>query len=169
MFFRYGKIEPIKQSAALQKEDIMKNSIGSSIKTLAFALALLILVGAIVYGVILIGDLPLMGIIVIAGGILLAVVVYYVLTGFGQLVENSDIIAERYRHENESKQRKQEERQKKAERKKLTDGSVPEMEFIEFDCPFCGENLSFTKADLADGSVICPYCEKPVDVDAALR
>lgn len=147
----------------------MKNSIGSSIKTLAFALALLTLVFAIISGVIVIGETPFLGFIIIAGGILLAVVVYYVLTGFGQLVENSDIIAERYRLENESKQRKQEERQKKAERKKLADSSVPEMEFIEFDCPFCGEKLSFTKADLADGSVICPYCEKSVDVDAALR
>ena len=147
----------------------MKNSIGSSIKTLAFVLALLTLVGAIVYGLIVIGDMPLVGILAIAGGILIAVTIYYVLTGFGQLVENSDIIAERYRLENESKQRKQEERQKKTERKKLLDRSVPETEFIDFDCPFCGEKLSFPKSELADGSVICPYCEKTVDPKEVLK
>ena len=147
----------------------MKNSIGSSIKDLAIVASILIGLGAIISGVSVIRFMTLTGLLIIGGGILLAVISYYVLAGFGQLVENSDIIAERYRLENESKQRKQEERQKKAERKKLTDSSVPEMEFIEFDCPFCGEKLSFTKADLADGSVICPYCEKSVDVDAALR
>ncbi len=147
----------------------MKNSIGSSIKGLAIVASILIGLGAIISGVSVIRFMILTGLLIIGGGILLAVISYYVLTGFGQLVENSDIIAERYRHENESKQRKQEERQKKAAQKKLQDSSVPETEFIEFDCPFCGEKLSFTKADLADGSVICPYCEKSVDVDAALR
>ena len=147
----------------------MKNSIGSSIKGLAIVASILIGLGAIISGVSVIRFMTLTGLLIIGGGILLAVISYYVLTGFGQLVENSDIIAERYRGENESKQVEQLERQKKAAQKKLQDSSVPETEFIEFDCPFCGEEICFTKSEIKGGSVICPYCENNVDVKEALK
>ena len=115
------------------------------------------------------GFLVLNGLIVVVLGPIVAWVSSWLLYGYGQLIENSDIIAEEYRRKNEkpaTKNNVREEKQKVEQEPQLVEDigmiianpDVEDDEFIDIICPNCKAELSYTKEQLQNGEVPCPIC-----------
>ncbi len=142
------------------------NNVGGKLKGVSIIVIILGVVISAVYGITIIGDSLLAGIAVIAAGILGTLIFGFVLYGLGQIVDNTDEIAEHYRRVNDarSKKEKAEEKKRKANEpklvaKKLSSSSVDPDEFIDITCPGCGEMLSFPKAELIEKRrLVCPEC-----------
>lgn len=77
----------------------MFDNIGGKIKFLAKVTCILEALAGVIYGfIILVGDTNFLGLLIMFFSPLVAWVASWLLYGFGQLIENSDIIAERYQH-----------------------------------------------------------------------
>lgn len=148
------------------------NNIGDKLKGLAVLVICIGVILAVLFGLNYIRDSILTTILVIAGGILSTLILGFALYGLGQIVDNTDVIAEHYRRVNkiESKQDFQDEVERiKAEiteaRRKLYSESVPLDAGIDVTCPECGASLTYTKGELLnDAELKCPECGGKVDV-----
>ena len=161
----------------------MYDNIGEKIKWLAKIFCLIGIIGSIVSGfAIIVTDVDMIwivGVLVAVGGSLVSWIGSFFIYGFGQLIENSDIIAkrERMRRETEPEERTNKERaaQNKPELRDADtqdeecyashDVSIQEGEgYIDSFCPSCGEKLSFPKSSYAENEFLtCPYCNEPFD------
>ena len=113
------------------------------------------------------------GILVIVVGVLVSWIGSFRLYGFGQLVENTDILAGQYRKAEVRKEWSPQEvqkvksalREKKANKKEsVVDAKINENEWIDLICPSCGETLSFTKEQIrSNPQVDCPNCGFEID------
>ena len=91
--------------------------------------------------------------------------------GFGQLIVNTDIIAEHYGRQNEKHEKyvqKKKETEVKAHTQKakvkIKDDNVDEEAFIDITCPHCKEMISFKKRTIVEEKIIeCPFCENKID------
>lgn len=150
-------------------------NIGNKIKGLAQMAFVVEAIAAVITGIALMAsdeDLILYGLLVLIAGPIIAWVSSWLLYGFGQLIENSDIIAEEYNRKNEkhekvvekNKERKQEQR-KKAIKATIVNPEISEDEFIDITCPNCKAELSFTKGQLQSGEELtCPMCDAHISV-----
>lgn len=150
-------------------------NIGNKIKGLAQMVFVVEAIAAVITGIALMAtdeDLILYGLLVLIVGPIIAWVSSWLLYGFGQLIENSDIIAEEYNRKNEkhekvvekNNERKQEQR-KKAIKATIVNPEISEDEFIDITCPNCKAELSFTKGQLQSGEELtCPMCDTPISV-----
>lgn len=150
-------------------------NIGNKIKGLAQMAFVVEAIAAVITGIALMAsdeDLILYGLLVLIAGPIIAWVSSWLLYGFGQLIENSDIIAEEYNRKNErhekvveqNNERKQEQR-KKAIKATIVNPEISEDEFIDITCPNCKAELSFTKGQLQSGEELtCPMCDTPISV-----
>ena len=150
-------------------------NIGDKIKGLAQMVFVVEAIAAVITGIALMAtdeDLILYGLLVLIVGPIIAWVSSWLLYGFGQLIENSDIIAEEYNRKNEkhekvvekNKERKQEQR-KKAIKATIVNPEISEDEFIDITCPNCKAELSFTKGQLQSGEELtCPMCDAPISM-----
>jgi DNA-directed RNA polymerase subunit M/transcription elongation factor TFIIS len=153
----------------------MYDNIGGKIKGLAKASFIVAAIAEVITGIALMAtdeDLILYGSLVLIVGPIIAWVSSWLLYGFGQLVENSDIIAAEYNRKNEkhekviakNNERKQEQR-KKAIKATIVNPEISEDEFIDITCPNCKAELSFTKSQLQSGEELtCPMCDTPISV-----
>lgn len=153
----------------------MYDNIGGKIKGLAKASFIVVAIAAVITGIVLMvadEDLILYGLLVLIVGPIIAWVSSWLLYGFGQLIENSDIIAEEYNRKNEkhekvvekNNERKQEQR-KKAIKAAIVNTEISEDEFIDITCPNCKTELSFIKEQLQSGEELtCPMCDAHISV-----
>ncbi len=96
---------------------------------------------------------------------------YWMLYAFGELVDNSAIIAKPNKRANEKhekavnarEQKRVVEKQKqkiKVAKTAIANSEIDEDEFIDVTCPHCNEELSYTKEQLqSPEGVICPMCD----------
>ncbi len=113
----------------------------------------------------------IMGLYPIIVGLLSSIFGSILLFGFGQLIVNTDIIAEQSGRQNEKhekyiKNKKENEVKTKTATAKaqIKDNTVSEEEFIDFNCPHCKEMLSFKKKTMLENKTIeCPFCEYTID------
>ena len=140
----------------------MFDNIGSKIKTLAKVCCVIEIIGCVIGGITCISideALAGIGIALILGGSLLSYVGSFALYGFGQLVDNSDIIAERYKQEIIRKKKSVDKERKSKIASKINDSSFDDSEYIDFPCPNCEETISFIKSDIKNNRFLeCPMC-----------
>ncbi len=72
----------------------MFNNIGDKIKTVAVIISILGIIFSVILGLVFLTTSTLIGILIILLGSLLSWVSTFLLFGFGQLIENSDIICQ---------------------------------------------------------------------------
>ena len=146
------------------------DNIGGKIKILAKVTCWIGSISSVIGGVIMmLNGLAYENTRGILGGIMIAVlgdlvswVGSFRLYGFGQLIENSDIIANQYRKTEDRKEWSRQEAQKV--KTALNDEKINENEWIDLTCPNCGEQLSFTKAQIqGNPKVDCPSCGYEID------
>ena len=153
----------------------MFDNIGDKIKGLAQMVFVVEAIAAVITGIALMAsdeDLILYGLLVLIAGPIIAWVSSWLLYGFGQLIENSDIIAEEYNRKNEKHEKvvQKNNEKKQAQRKKqikanMENPNFDEDEYIDIACPNCKAELSFTKGQLQSGEELtCPVCDAPISV-----
>lgn len=149
----------------------MYKNIGEKIKGLAKVTCIVEAIAAVITGMVLMteGDeLALIGFLVIICGPVVAWISSFLLYGFGQLVANSDIIAEQYKRTNRTYEKieaknndRKQERQRKEIKAMISNPNVADDEFIDVVCPNCEAQLSFPKEMLANlQGVKCPECDE---------
>ena len=153
----------------------MYDNIGEKIKDLAKASFIVAAIAEVITGIALIAtdeDLIGYGLLVMFVGPIVAWVSSWLLYGFGQLIENSDIIAEEHKRVNEKHEKviaKNNER-KQAQRLKevkvtIANPEIDEDVFIDIACPNCQSELSYPKGQLqSEDGVTCPMCDAHISV-----
>lgn len=150
----------------------MYDNIGGKIKGLAKVMCAVGSIAPIIAGIVIIsldryGRSTPIAIAVMVLGIISAWVSTWLLYGFGQLIENSDIIAEEYKRANKKATAKKNERIQKQYRKEanviIANPDADEDTFIDIICPNCNEQVSYTKGQLQGGkAVVCPMCDESI-------
>ena len=153
----------------------MYDNIGGKIKGFAKVSFIVAAIAEVITGIALMAtdvDLILYGLLILIVGPIIAWVSSWLLYGFGQLIENSDIIAAEYNRKNEkhekivakNNERKQEQR-KKAIKATIANPEISEDEFVDIICSNCKAELSFPKGQLQSGEEFtCPMCDAPISV-----
>ena len=155
----------------------MFDNIGGKIKTLAKVVCWIGIIACIITGIVLMAtndDLVLVGILTAVVGSLLSWVGSFILYGFGQLVENSDIIAEQSARNNEKTRKKVQQHEEQQRRDKIkaviniiNDTNISEDTYIDIICPNCKETLSYTKQEITDNkTLICPMCDAEINTSS---
>ena len=146
------------------------DNVGKKIKDIAQGAFVIEAISAIISGIVLMSeddDFILLGILLIFAGPIVAWILSLPLYGFGQLVENSDIIAAEHKRVNE-KHEKTVIQQNKRKQEKLqnqihtvmTDPAYEDDTYIDIPCPHCKTQLSYTKEQLQSGEpIVCPVCD----------
>ena len=149
----------------------MFDNIGERIKSSARVSSIIWVLLSVIGGIVLMFmESFVVGILVAVGGAVFFLGFFQLVYGFGQLVENSDIIAEEHKRVNEKYEKvvAKNNEKKQAQRKKqikeaVVNPDVDEDEFIDITCPHCKAELSFTKGQLQkDQELTCPMCEKTI-------
>lgn len=148
------------------------DNIGRKIKGWAKAIFALEAIAALIGGLALMStdeDAVAIGLLIAILGPIVAWISSWLLYGYGQLIENSDIVAEEYRRKNEqhemsvAKSNAKKEAQLREEAKEnIANPNVSEGEYIDIICPNCKEGLSYTKEQLQSGESFCPMCSTRV-------
>lgn len=153
----------------------MYDNIGEKIKSLAKASFIVVSITEVITGIALMiaeDYLILLGLLIMIVGPIVTWLSSWLLYGFGQLIENSDIIAAEYNRKNEkhekavikNNQRKQAQRQKEV-KESIINPEVDEDVFIDITCPNCKAELSYPKGQLqCEDGVTCPMCDAHITV-----
>ncbi len=155
------------------------DNIGGKIKKWATWIFTAEAIIAILAGIILMNEHVLIGLLVVVLGPIVAWISSWLLYGYGQLIENSDIIAEEHKRANEKYEKvvaKNSARQQKhfaekqAKRREMAKAIIanPDMDedvFIDIICPNCKTELSYTKGQLQmEEGVVCPICDTAISL-----
>ncbi len=155
------------------------DNIGSKIKSWAMWIFTAEAIISILVGIILMNEIVLIGLLVAVLGPIVAWISSWCLYGYGQLIENSDIIAEEHRRVNEkyekvvAKNKAREQKQfaeKQAKHREVAKAIIanPDMDedvFIDIVCPNCKAELSYTKGQLqTEERVACPICDAAISL-----
>lgn len=158
----------------------MFTNIGAKIKGLAKVGCWVGIVGCIFAGVVLLFTeeefIPIALGVAVGGG-LASWIGSWFLYGFGQLIENSDVIAAHYQKINTSEEQRQQQqvkkdrqasqkrkqaeqnRQKQEAKKALQSQEVETEETVPLTCPHCGTPVDYTKSELEGSQKLeCPFC-----------
>ena len=149
----------------------MYDNIGGKMKMLAKILFILETISTVAVALSLFtNDMGAIGLLVLFIGPILAWISSWFLYGFGQLIENSDIMAEEYKRKNikheknivKNNERKQNQIRKEA-KAIVVDPEQDEDTFVDIICPHCQAELSYTKSQLQENSsVVCPMCYESI-------
>ena len=151
----------------------MYDNIGGKIKNWAVWIFVVEAIAAVIGGIALIANNNgLVGFLTVVLGPIAAWVSSWLLYGFGQLIENSDIIAAEYSRKNEKHEKviaknneKKQVQRKKQIKANMENPNFDEDEYIDIACPNCKAELSFTKGQLQSGEELtCPMCDAPISV-----
>ena len=151
----------------------MFNNIGEKIKALAKVSCWVGILSYVLIGIVLIAiseDLAPLAIILIFAGSFLSWIGSFLLFGFGQLIENSDILVrqnQKYCEEKDKSHNKVDSNnvvpKKHTEKqavKKVQEVNELRDEYIDIHCPNCKETLSFPKSELSRAEMLtCPFCD----------
>ena len=117
-------------------------------------------------------DNVIIGFLTIIFGPIAAWISEWLLYGFGQLIENSDIIAEEFSRKNaqyekavaHSQERKQAQRRKEV-KAIIANQEIDEDVFVDITCPNCKTELSYTKGQLqSKEGATCPMCDTHISM-----
>lgn len=154
----------------------MEDHFGQKIKSVATIFLVIDILGALISGSVFIsfGEKAI-GIVVIIAGVIISLPLYYLMSGFGQLVENSDTIARHYKSMNYKEERALEKTfqknmviQTKRIEEMVKSKNTLENEDISIDCPHCRESLFFTKEQIVNQPfLICPYCDSQIPTSSS--
>lgn len=165
----------------------MFDNIGGKIKGLATAVTVIGIISSIICGIFLLAEEEaLLGIVVGAAGSFVSWISSFVLYGFGQLVENSDIIARyiTYDKSDEAERIKEftnfdnqypgyrydESATQSNNFEEEINETFKESDYVDFRCPHCRETLSFTQENIKiHKTLTCPMCEKEIDAKSLLN
>lgn len=94
----------------------------------------------------------------------------FLIYGFGQLIENTDIIAQQSERQNIKHEKYVQKKKDAADKAKndkaksqIFDDSVGEEEFVDFVCSGCKEVISYKKKYVISEEYIeCPYCSEKI-------
>lgn len=157
----------------------MYKNIGNKIKCLAKFLFAIETIGFLIGGFTLASlneDLLAISLILIFCGPLIAWISSWILYGYGQLIENTDIIAHKFNTQSDTHQKTDNERIEKqpCEKKDNIDTHIQnreeeyvftEEDFVDINCPNCEAKLSFTKEQLQNNNNLkCPACDNTISV-----
>lgn len=172
----------------------MFDNICGKIKTMAQAICALGIIGSVIGGIVLISvDMVIVGIIVLIGGSLLSWLGSFGLYGFGQLIENTDIlvaqgkknyqrsgetekndgvpVGEKYKEDDSEQNVDNKISEEMSQNEIENDNSETEVldsdsdEFVDVYCPECGKMLSFTKEYIRQSPFLfCPHCGTKIAV-----
>ena len=151
------------------------DNIGGKIKGLAKATFIVETVVAVIAAISLMADddeLIGSGFLLLIFGPIVAWVSSWLLYGFGQLIENSDIIAAEYNRKNEmhekiveKKEERKQEQRKKVIKAAIANPEISEEDFVDITCSNCKAELSFPKGQLQSGEKLtCPICDAHISV-----
>ena len=150
------------------------DNIGGKIKGWAKWIFAIEAIAAVISGFVLMAqdeDMILIGLLVVVFGPIVAWVSSWLLYGYGQLIENSDIIAEEYNRKNEKHEKdvaksnaKKEAQRREKVKVTIANPNVADDEYIDITCPNCKGELSYTKEELQSGDVICPMCDTHISI-----
>ena len=150
------------------------DNIGGKIKGWAKWIFAIEAIAAVISGFVLMAqneDMILIGLLVAVLGPIVAWVSSWLLYGYGQLIENSDIIAEEYNRKNEKHEKdiakshaKKEAQRREKVKATIANPNTADDEYIDITCPNCKEELSYTKEELQSGDVICPMCDTHISI-----
>lgn len=154
----------------------MFNNIGGRIKSLAKAICWIGIIGCVVTGIVLMiidDDYVLIGILIAVFGSAASWIGTFFMYGFGQLIENSDIIAQQcsrnYQEnvkESEKEKQKTENKRQQIRKERIIDADTPDDEYFDIQCPNCGAQLSFTKLELLESEkLLCLMCNKEFNTE----
>ena len=151
----------------------MFENVGGKLKGIAKFFCILGIIGAVIGGFVVMAmdeDMAFIGLITMVVGSAGAWASSLLLYAFGQLVENSDIIAAQYMVKKVDDFTASESNEQKLEQGRATividlnDHNFNDNEYMDFTCPHCLTNLAFTKAQLKDVEfVTCPECCKHIN------
>lgn len=147
----------------------MHDNIGGKIKVLAKGLFIAVTIATVTTGIALMAiskKYLSYGLLVMILGPIIAWISSLMLYGFGQLIENSDTIAEEYKRINTTAEKKEVTRQKKNRdkeyhktKKKISDPQFFTENYIDIKCPECDKLLSFAQDEFNNNdNLFCPYC-----------
>lgn len=150
----------------------MFDNIGGKIKALAKVTCWVGIVSWVFIGIAIIAVSEILapiGIIVAIVGPFLSWINSFLLLGFGQLVENSDIIAHQSQGHTKGKEPQGTESKKTYKGNRAKESAqlrdVPDIEYIDLQCPNCKETLSFPKTQLLQHETLtCPFCDSVFSV-----
>lgn len=160
----------------------MYENIGNKIKGLAKFLFIIAAIVFLIIGFVLLslnGELLAISLILIFFGPLIAWISSWILYGFGQLIENTSIIAQQYNTKNNTLQKTVTEESEYAEKQPCDNSDnvtehvqddkeyfvFTEEDFIDFNCPNCETKLSFTKEQLQNNNNFkCPLCDTTLHI-----
>ena len=151
----------------------MFDNIGDKIKSSARASFILWTIVAVISGIVLMfEESAAIGLLVALIGPVFLLGFFQLVYGFGQLIENSDIIAEEHKRVNEKHEKAvaKNNEKKQAQRKKQIKANIEnpnfdEDEYIDITCANCKAELSFTKRQLQSGEELtCPMCDSHISV-----
>ena len=148
------------------------DNIGDKIKGLAKVTFVVEAIAAVISGFAFMAsdeDLILIGLLLLGGGPFVAWVSSWLLYGFGQLIENSDIIATGRNQVVEAPAETVSENTNQnpttissAVNEIIADPSLDDDYYVDINCPHCKEHLSFTKGQLKSGNLSCPACDTQI-------
>ena len=135
----------------------MFKDIGKKIKVVAKVCTWIGIIGGAICGIVLLAlDIIIAGIIVLIVAPIISWLSMFTLYGFGQLIDNSDIIV------NLLSQPAQQIEQENA-KKKIKDSSIEDDEYINIACPQCHNSLSYHKYEFFQvDTLVCPYCSNEI-------
>lgn len=138
----------------------MKKDFGQKLKDISESLFFLGLLLTIVPAIVLIvlDKGLLLTVIIVAPLIILFLrIITYLMYGFGQLIENTDIIASHYQEKDQKKTHKIG-IDSLVSNKTINDDSV-----LNFVCPACDKKISCTKKQIINKEIhSCPACNTPI-------
>ena len=147
----------------------MFDNLVGKIKTFAQVICVLGIIGSVISGIVLfINEFIINGIAVILGGAFLSWIGSLCLYGFGQLIENTDILVS----QGENKQSKFDKSEKNNISFRMKQYNQNDSKQIEDDnsiglyCPECGEKISFPKEYIHKKPfLVCPMCNARICSD----
>ena len=142
----------------------MYENIGKKIKGLAKATFVVAAIAAVVTGISLMAsdeDLMLYGLLVMVVGPIVAWVSSWLLYGFGQLIENSDIIAGRQKVSIVKQEKIIDQNNEHTHVQRCAEDYA----FVDTSCPKCKATLSYPKWQLqSEEGVTCPMCHTHISM-----
>ena len=158
----YEKYSYIIKSINVSRRVKMFNNVGYRLQSLSSVFGVIGIISSFVFGVSLISYgamYLLLGIIIIFLGFLGSWIFSLIIYGFGEMVVNIKVLVER----NDESYLEPNERCKKIKKdvkKFVNDSSVKNDDSIDIQCPYCEEEISYTKDELISIKEIkCPECD----------
>lgn len=142
----------------------MFDNIGGKIKGASVTICVIGIIASLCAGFFFLREDLFLGVVIMIAGSLVSWLGSFFSYGFGQLIENSDIIAktikrENMKNENAEKIQQEIKKHNRTAKNKVLSDDVSGNDYIDIPCPSCNEMLSCQKMDfIVNDVLVCPLC-----------